>query len=620
MARTAARAVFLLVLAGVLFSANIGGYDLWPPDEPRYAEVAREMRLFGDYLVPRVNGEPYKEKPPLLFWAIALVSQPFGGVNEVPARIPSVLAGVVTVLLAFLLARRLFDERTAFWTAIILITCQRFWWQARFGQIDMLLTACLTAALYCFWRWQESRRHAWAAGFLLASVAGLYAKGPGALVFPALLMFVWTWPLPMRRRAWMQLGTGLLVAFILYGLWVIPARLAAAPEIEMAPGETMAANLFRQTVGRFLLGVSHAQMPWYYFQTLPVDWLPWTLFAPWTLYWTWKHRHDGAHMRLPLCWILPAFLFFSIAIGKRAVYLLPLFPAMAMLVAASVLEFMDSRHAVWRRRTAYAYAALLLLLGAAPFVLAATEYADLSTAGMKFFGVLCLVLGAVLLVEARTTENSRLHTRIAASMAMVLLAGVFTVFPAVNKYKSARGFCAPVRALSEAGVEFKLYSVGFAREEYIFYARHFHEEVYTSLLELPSAVDLPLRKQAQLQQDLHDAIQDAVEDVHIDVQERLTPEELEVLRDAVEEAIAEENVDPQLVAEFRQALEAESDAFFDAFASETPAFLFVRERDWRWVYAVHPDLRGARVLHREQVGSRDVLLVANPAGARLLEN
>ena len=62
----------LVGTAAVLFLVNIGGYDLWPPDEPRFAEVAREMVQSGDYLVPRVNGEPDKEKPPVLFWAVAL--------------------------------------------------------------------------------------------------------------------------------------------------------------------------------------------------------------------------------------------------------------------------------------------------------------------------------------------------------------------------------------------------------------------------------------------------------------------------------------------------------------------------------------------------------------------
>ena len=68
----------LTLLAAVIFLTNLGGYDLWPPDEPRFAQVAREMLQSGDFLVPRINGQPYTEKPPMLFWATALLSAPLG--------------------------------------------------------------------------------------------------------------------------------------------------------------------------------------------------------------------------------------------------------------------------------------------------------------------------------------------------------------------------------------------------------------------------------------------------------------------------------------------------------------------------------------------------------------
>ena len=113
--------VGLLALAAALFIANTWGYDLWPPDEPRFAEVAREMMQSGNYLAPTVNNLPYKEKPPLLFWAISAASLPFGDVNEFTARVPSALGGVITVLLTYLLARRLYGQKIAVWSALILI-------------------------------------------------------------------------------------------------------------------------------------------------------------------------------------------------------------------------------------------------------------------------------------------------------------------------------------------------------------------------------------------------------------------------------------------------------------------------------------------------------------------
>ena len=105
----------LVAFAAFLFALDTSQHDLWPPDEPRYAQVAREMLESGDWLVLRVNGEPYLEKPPLLFWAIAAVSVPFGDITETTARIPSILAGLGTVVLTYLIATRLFGRRTAWW-------------------------------------------------------------------------------------------------------------------------------------------------------------------------------------------------------------------------------------------------------------------------------------------------------------------------------------------------------------------------------------------------------------------------------------------------------------------------------------------------------------------------
>jgi 4-amino-4-deoxy-L-arabinose transferase-like glycosyltransferase len=115
----------LALLAAVLFSVNLGGYDLWPADEPRYAQVAREMLDSGNWLSPTVNGESYLEKPPLLFWSQALVSLPFGDINECTARVPSALSGIVVLVLTYLLARGLFGAQTAFYAALFLLTCHQ---------------------------------------------------------------------------------------------------------------------------------------------------------------------------------------------------------------------------------------------------------------------------------------------------------------------------------------------------------------------------------------------------------------------------------------------------------------------------------------------------------------
>ena len=612
------RFVAALALAAIIFSIYISGYDLWPPDEPRYALIAREMMDSGDYLAPRINGQPYKEKPPLLFWAIAAVSSCTGDVTALSARIPSVLAGLVALIFTGLLARELFNARIAFWSILILMTMQRFWWNSRFGQIDMLLTACLTIGLYAFWRWENTRRYAWLTLFYIAALAGLFAKGPGVLVFPVLFLLAWTWRSDRRKEMWIHLFVGCLFCVVAYATWAIPVHLIFAGEAQEAAGGVLASNLFRQTLGRFFLGVSHANWPWYYLTTLPVDWLPWTLFLPWVALWTWKHRRDSASVRFLLCWTVPAFLFFSAAIGKRGVYLLPLFPAFSMLFAKGVLDFMENGQAKWQRRIGVAYALILLFIGLAPSALLFTEYSGTWSPAMTAGGIVVAVYGLLVLFYVAKKATTYLHIHVAVSFVFLAFFCACFAFPAVNIHKSARDFCQPIADLAAENVDFDLYSVGFAREEYVFYSHHFLKELYTESIPLQHSHNMTEIEMIKFQKDLSRAIVKSVEGIKVEDIRRITPAELEKLRAALHETVGKKDYPPELVEDFKAGLKKESDTFFSVFTSDKPAFLYVQDYDWLWICAFHPDVHGAVVLDRRNVGSRTVLLVANPAGAALL--
>ncbi len=104
--------IALLALFGAVMLGNLGGWELKGADEPRYAQIAREMRETGRYIVPHLNAEMYPDKPPLFFWLMALAAVPSGDVSAFEARLPSVLAGLGLILLTYLFAARLFDRGT----------------------------------------------------------------------------------------------------------------------------------------------------------------------------------------------------------------------------------------------------------------------------------------------------------------------------------------------------------------------------------------------------------------------------------------------------------------------------------------------------------------------------
>jgi 4-amino-4-deoxy-L-arabinose transferase-like glycosyltransferase len=603
----------LLALAAVVFSLNAGGYDLWPPDEPRYAEVAREMGETG-YLVPRVNGEVYTEKPPLLFWSMAAFGALLGETNEWAARLPSILSGIYVVGILFLLARRMFNAEVAFWAAIILISCFRFWYQARRGQIDVLLTASMITALYAFWRWDDERKSVWLALAYTAIGAGMLAKGPPALVFPLLFLFGFYWknPQPRKQTHWVL---GSLFAIALTLLWYIPARIYGADTAAEAVQSGMGENLFRNTLGRFLLGVSKAQPPWYYLETLPVDMIPWTFIAPPVLYWGWKNRKSSKAMWAIHSWLVPALIFFSISIGKRELYLLPLLPVFAILFGAAVVHLRSAGNLKWMLRGGIAWSILLALFILAPVALAFSPYGAQEpwrVYALAASGALAGVIGLLFLLK----RGGSLTPPVMAVQTLLLYSvAVFTAYPEINHFKSARPICEPVRTRAEAGVDFKLYSVGFSREEYVYYARRFHTPVLTGLV--GEVTPDTIMEQAKLQKDAKKTIARAVDEVPVANLQHVTPEERKALFDAIERAVAGHE-DEAAIRAFEADLQKAIADFFALLKEPAPAFAFIQEEDWRWLLPLYPGEIPATILVDRPVGSRHVLLLANDAAAALV--
>jgi 4-amino-4-deoxy-L-arabinose transferase-like glycosyltransferase len=465
----------LLLLALFLFLPGIGKRDLWNPDEPRYAEVAREMRLTGDYLVPHLNGRIYAEKPPLLFWLIAASSFATGGVNEVSARIPSLVAGFAAIALLFSIARRLFDRRVAWYAVLIFGASGRILWQARVGQIDMLLLALVALAMYGFVRgWVEERPAFYRLFFVAAGLATL-AKGPVGLLPPLLSVLLFAWLSGERRRLReMRIGTGVLIWAGISLAWLVPAALSGG-------GAYLETLLYKQNVQRFADPWHHFQPVWYYLTTVPADFFPWTLFLPGALWVGWR-RTTGEERRgftFALSWVAATILFFSISPAKRTVYVLQMFPALALLVALFFAEVERSRHL---RRWIVAPAALLaLVLALLPLAIPrlAERQPELATLGQGFVWIvtavaaLLAVAAAVALVAASLGRAGLTVQSLAAGMALAAAIGGLVLLPRFDPLKSFRPISEKFVALSSPEEPYAIY----ARLEapVLFYTRRFAE-------------------------------------------------------------------------------------------------------------------------------------------------
>ncbi len=190
------RLTIYALLAAILYLPGLGRPALWEPDEGRYAEIAREMVLSGDYVTPRDDFELYFEKPPLVYWANAASIKIFG-VNEFAVRLPAALFSVGQVVVTAALAEVMFGATAGFFAALVLALSPLFFGFARFATLDPALAFFLTAALATFYlaAREDSFSQPSARRWMLISAAmlamGTLAKGPIALLLGGAIALAW---------------------------------------------------------------------------------------------------------------------------------------------------------------------------------------------------------------------------------------------------------------------------------------------------------------------------------------------------------------------------------------------------------------------------------------------
>jgi len=430
--------LFILVaFGGLLFFSNIGGWDLWNPDEPRYAQIAREMLQGEGWIIPHLNSEVYYDKPPLFFWMIAASAKLLGGMKEAAARLPSAFFGLLTLILIFLLARGLFDERTGFFSALVLATTGEFFWLARRANIDVTLTFFTTLAIFLFWIGYKKRT---AGRFLcytaayLAMTGGFLVKLQPAIIVPFLAIssyFLWRKRIKFFTDPVHAMGIMLFLAII--GGWLFLAYKAG--------GRTyLYGLLFEKTALTFFKTRGHLRPFYYYLLNFPADFLPWTLFLPAAIVYGLKGEKEKTVFLL--LWFSSVFLFFSFAKAKRELYLLPIYPAAAIMVGRVWARFAGSEK--WPKLLSWPLFLLILIflvVGlSSPFMsikfgqryLSNALEAGLITASIFTGG------GLLSLFLYRKEKKETLFFVIVSMVFFLEIYGVFRIFPEVNRYKSAR--------------------------------------------------------------------------------------------------------------------------------------------------------------------------------------
>lgn len=442
--------VFLLLLAAVVLAAGLGLRDPWPADEPRFALIARDMAESGNWLIPRVGGVLYPDKPPLFFWLVAAIYAVTGSIR-VSLLVPGIAAGLGTLYLVTDLGRRLWGPRTAIWCGATLLAMVQFPLQMKSGQIDGFLCLLTTLGLYGLlrhlllgpdWRW-------YAAGGFFAGV-GVITKGVGFLPFLVFLPYVLAaragWP--VCRHTWRD-GRWLLApaAFLLpVAAWLLPMLLATAGGAEFAAYRDNI--LFHQTITRYADSWGHIKPAWYLLtNAVPWLWLPASFLVPWLAPAWWRDlRERNPAVLLLGAWVLLVLLFFSLSTGKRSLYIFPAAPAFALLVGLHA-ETLFRRVGVQRL-----FVALPAVIGA--LVLVAGGYAlthpndlgDWITDHLVVIrvSVTVMAIGLAMLTFVAVCRRRRVLTGFAAAMAAFWLGLSLLVAPAIDGTRSGANLVAAV--------------------------------------------------------------------------------------------------------------------------------------------------------------------------------
>ncbi|RLD99312.1 MAG: hypothetical protein DRI92_02495 [Aquificota bacterium] len=462
-AKTRYLAVLVLVVISVgIIAPNLGQVSFWDPDEARYAECARNAIKHGHWIIPYYNGHPRIVKPPLMVWLVSISSLVVGKgeVSELTSRLPSLLAGVGTVVVTFLLALSMLTSETlAFLAAFILSTTFLFYKQARFAITDMVLLSFITLACYAFYKaiTKEQRVYVWLMYTALALAT--MDKGPAVgLVLPGLIFLVYLWSQGSLEK----------LKFLFYPPAILLYLVIVLPWPLLLGKKYLKKFLWENNILRFAGNPSWRTPFWFYMVNFPTHFTPWMAFLPMVAVAMKKAREDLGEIALPLAWFAVTFVIFSVSDTKRSSYILPLYPAAAIITAWAIgkgLEMKKELTGAWRLSLGFFVGVTMVY--ALGLVVMFCRYVPLFTPTATAALGLALIMATFIAFTAKL-KNFQEGLLLAGASALVLALG-YTAFyqPLFDRYyRSPKPYCLDIKA--RVGT-CPLYHYGSIRAHDIFY-------------------------------------------------------------------------------------------------------------------------------------------------------
>ena len=450
--------VAFLVLYAIAMLSGIGRFAFVGPDEPRYAQVAREMFASGDYVSPRLCGLLWFEKPILFYW-LAATSYSFFGVHEFAARLPSALLCLASVAMIFAALRRAGFARWGAISAVALATSAMWMAFGYAATIDMTLASTLCAAFLAGFlaSTTEGRTRVLFLTLCAAATAlSMLAKGLVGVFFVLAILGIYNFV--SRRailRSWKDALLAVAVFLFVAGLWYVP--------VTLRHGSVFIDEFFvNQHFKRFLTDkYKHSQPAYFYLFIVMVGAMPWTLFL-------WpaiqrlralqpRQNHRDALLSLAWIWLLVPVAFFSISTSKLPSYILPIFPALAIILGAEIESLWSStkiEQTAILRRIAWVNALIWALLGGVGLVLRHKE-PFFSLATTLLFAALCV--GGIATILALRGRHLKAAIFAPAAAILGVMTTAFFILPTMSKDYSLSEYSKSVASQMRPGEKMAFY-------------------------------------------------------------------------------------------------------------------------------------------------------------------
>lgn len=432
----------VLLIAGFcafLFFYGIGQFGLIGADEPRYAQVAREMLERHDWITPVLGGHAWLEKPPLYYWQ-AMLAYSALGVNDVAARIPGALDATLLVIAVYLFFRK-FRRGVEADAALITASSAGVIGYAHAASMDMALAATFSIGMLAWWAWREGGKQIFLAAFYICMALGMLAKGPVAPVLAAAIVVIFALA---ARDFRVVVRTVWLPGIVLFCAIALPWYFA----VQLQNPQFFREFILQHNLARFSSNLYHHRQPfWYYLPVTALAFVPWTVFVIAALvesvriWWTGRKSipaepdFEFQFSLFACCWLVVPIVFFSVSQSKLPGYILPAIPAGGVLLAVYLLRHFEHEK---DQPVSKGPAVLHALVAAAPVVPAVLIAYVLTQhrlpAGKPMF--IALAIAFVLCAAIALTLASRLRLRmlrfvtlipVVLSVAAVLKLGAYSL-------------------------------------------------------------------------------------------------------------------------------------------------------------------------------------------------